>query len=205
VFKASGACRTFRIENGCSVDDLGKADHDLAALGPQRHAGTRMMTHRLKLAAAASAIAVLTIGTVAADKVAGTTPADEAMTCEQIAAELMPYAQQMMGSLGPMMQTQQEVLSRAQQRQAEAAPKVAAMSAAAAASTADPTGATSKAVGQAQAAVQAEEFHRAMVEDKPLNDKYARQSQQVLGDAQRLKSNERVERLMQLAQQKHCR
>ena len=130
-------------------------------------------------------------------------PGDDAMTCQQIATELAPYAKQMGGAASPLAQTQKELLARGQARMAQEAPKAAAGTAAAVASTLDPTGASSKALGQAQAVEQHEQFTRALAEDKPLSDQANKQANEFVGQAQQAQSNARVQRLLQLALQKH--
>jgi hypothetical protein len=76
--------------------------------------------------------------------------------------------------------------------------------AAATASTLDPTGASSRAVGQAEAAHQQQAWNRDVAENKPLADKQAAQASALLAQAQQLQSNERPQRLMGLVQQKNC-
>jgi len=68
----------------------------------------------------------------------------------------------------------------------------------------DPTGLSSKLLGQAQAQSQKERWKRAEAEDKPLNDKYKAQTEQVVKQGQQMQSDARLQRLMQLAQEKNC-
>jgi hypothetical protein len=139
-----------------------------------------------------------------AEDIPGARPGDEAMTCAQIAAELAPYAQQMTGTMSPLAQTQQELMQRMNQRQAEATTAAAALTAGATASTADPTGLASKNFGQAEAAIQKQMWDRAAAEDKPLQDQYNQQVGAVAAQGQQLQQNARIQRLMQLVQQKNC-
>src|SRR5512135_1156997 len=83
-----------------------------------------------------------------ADDVPGEQLGDAAMTCEQIGAELAPYAQQMTHAVAALAQTGQELNARNQKRLAEAMPEAAALTAAATAAAADPTGIAGRAVGQ---------------------------------------------------------
>lgn len=134
----------------------------------------------------------------------GAMPGDEAMTCQQIAAELAPYAQQMAPDVESLAQTEKQLLQRNQARTAEAATTAAAVSAGAMASSLDPTGLSSKAYGQAEAALQQKMWNRALADDKPLMDQASRQTNAVIGKAMPMQSNARIQRLMQLAQQKNC-
>ena len=86
----------------------------------------------------------------------------------------------------------------------EAATESAKETAEARATAADPTGMASKIVGQQQAQRQKERWQRAEAEEKPLNDKYKAQVEQVAKQGQQLQSDARLQRLMQLAQEKNC-
>jgi hypothetical protein len=163
-----------------------------------------MRVHCKAISASGLCALTLWIVTAAADDAPGSMPGDEAMTCQQIGAELAPYMQRMAGVVMPLADTAQQVVARGQKRVTEAAPAVAAMSAAATATTADPTGISSKVYGQAEAAMQQQVWNQALAEDKPLMDQATRQANQVVAEASPMQSNARIQRLMQLAQQKHC-
>lgn len=161
-------------------------------------------------AAALGALAAFSVCAIAqAPPAAGTPPpgakpGDDALTCMQIAMELQPYMARAMATMGPLAQTSQEVVARGQQRVAEATPGAVALTMAATASHADPTGIASRAVGQAETAYQASVWQRSMVEDKPLRDTFNAQAQAAVGDAQKMQSEARMQRLMQLVQEKKC-
>lgn len=163
-----------------------------------------MSTKRKILAKASLLGAALAALPVTAADTPGTTPADQTMTCPQIAAELAPYMQQMMPSAMAMGAAAQGVKERGEERIAEETPAAVALTAAATAAHADPTGIASRAVGQAEAVHQQEVWQRAMAEDKPLADKFEAASRQVAAQGQQLQSNARLQRLMQLAQEKRC-
>ena len=135
---------------------------------------------------------------------AGSHPGDAALTCAQIAQELQPYMKQMSPSLTAMGQTAQEVKTRGEERNKQAAAESAAETAAARATMWDPTGLSSKIVAERQHKRQEELRKRAEAEDKPLFDKGQAQAQQVVKQAQPLQSDARMQRLMQLAQEKNC-
>lgn len=139
-----------------------------------------------------------------ADDVPGAQPGDAAMTCEQIGAELAPYAQQMTPAVTGLAQTGQELNARNQKRLAEAMPEAAALTAAATAAAADPTGIAGRAVGQSEMALQQRIANQALAEDKPLADKMNGQMNTVVEQSAPLQANPRIQRLMQLAQEKNC-
>ncbi len=126
------------------------------------------------------------------------------MSCGQIAAELMPCMKQMTGSTAALGQTTGEVVERGKQHVAEETPKVTALTAAATAAMADPTGISSRAAGRAEVAGQQEAWQRTLAKDKPLNDTMQAQANTVVGQAQHMQSDARLQRLMELAQQKNC-
>lgn len=123
----------------------------------------------------------------------GAMPGDEAMTCEQIATELTPYMQQMKPSVASAATTAQEVKERGKQRVAEDVPAATALLGAATASGADPTGISSRAVGQAEVIHQQGVWQRSMVEDKPLHDKYHAQTGEVVAQGKQMQSNARIQ------------
>ncbi len=140
----------------------------------------------------------------AAAETPGAMPGDATMTCAQIATELAPYMQQMMPSVTAMGTTAQEVVRRGQQHVEEETPAAIGLTAAATAAMSDPTGLSGKAVGQAEMIHQQEAWQRTMAEDQPLREKLNAQTGQVLAQGQQLKSNARLQRLMQLVNEKHC-
>lgn len=139
-----------------------------------------------------------------ADDVPGAMPGDDAMTCEQIGTELAPYAQQMTPAATALGQTGQELIARGERRVAEATPALVALTAAATAAAADPTGLSTKPLIAAQEAMQQREWNRAITEDKPLVDQMNAQTNAVVEQAAPLQANPRIQRLMQLAQDKNC-
>jgi hypothetical protein len=134
----------------------------------------------------------------------GAKPGDETLGCMQIAMELQPFMARSLATFGPLAQTSQEVVARGQERVAEAMPGAVALTIAATASAADPTGVASRAVGQAEMAYQESVAQRSLIEDKPLHDKFKAQTDAALADAQKMQADARLQRLMQLAQEKKC-
>ena len=129
---------------------------------------------------------------------------DAGSTCEQIAAELAPYAQRMMASAMAAGQAANAVVERGKQRVDAEAPAALGFAVAATAAQADPTGIASRAVGQAEFAHQAEVARRALVEDKPLYDKLSARTGAVVAQGEQLQSDARLQRPMQLVQDRHC-
>lgn len=158
----------------------------------------------VRLVVSVLAVCAVSAATAAEDAAGGARPGDDAMTCAQIAAELAPYMAQIHAPAEALNQTNTEIVARGKRRMAEEAPAAAALTAAATAATADPTGASSRAVGQAEVAHQQAAWQRAQAQDKSLADKQAAQTAALLAQAQQLQGNARLNRLMQLAQQKNC-
>lgn len=164
-----------------------------------------MSLKRNALAAVGSIGAMLWVyGAAADDAPPGAKPGDEAMTCQQIAAEFAPYAQKMMPSVTALSDTGMEIIARGNQRIAEETPATLALTIAATLSSADPTGISSAVVSRAEILHQQEVWQRALAEDKPLSDKQQAQTEEVMTQAQQLQSDVRLQRLMQLVQEKHC-
>ena len=135
----------------------------------------------------------------------GERPGDEAMTCEQIAAELSPYMQQMMPNLQALAastgQLNQQSRATGEKRKAEEE----ALAPAATAGAVDPTGASKRAYQAAVIAQHAKEEreNQAMLDSKLAQQNKA-QGEQLTAQGRELQSNARLQRLMQLAQQKRC-
>jgi hypothetical protein len=162
------------------------------------------MTLALRMLVAAAVGACAWMGCAVAADAPGARPGDEAMTCAQIAAQLAPYMQQIMPAAMAVGRTAQDVTARGQQHVAEEMPAAIALTAAATASAADPTGASSKTVGQIEAIHEQEAWQRTLAQDKPLHDKYSAQVNALAAQGQQLQSDARLQRLMQLAGERHC-
>ena len=132
-------------------------------------------------------------------------PGDEAMTCEQIAMELMPYMQQIQPNAQALAATQQRQfehgLEKGKQRQAEHQ-VIAGMATAA---QFDPTGASKRAYAAAEMAQMAKERSEDAAEAaSPQAQQAKAQYRQMGAQAQALQGDARLQRLMQLGQQKGC-
>lgn len=162
------------------------------------------MTKTILLCALIGSGALLLVPRDAAGADDGARPGDEAMSCEQLAVEMKPYADSMRGSLGALNDTNMQLLELGRKQMARDAPRVNA--------TTQAAGATCGFVGgpACVAATQADEANRNAIhaqetaEAKPLADQQLAQSRTVAAQGQQLQSNARLMRLMQLGHAKGC-
>jgi hypothetical protein len=132
-------------------------------------------------------------------------PGDEAMTCEQIATELTPYARQMMPNLQALAATDQQLYQQARQNGEKRRAEEAALTPLATAGALDPTGASKRAYELALLAQQAKQRgENEAFRNSPLAKENRAQSEQLAAQGQQMQANARLQRLMQLGQQKHC-
>jgi len=131
--------------------------------------------------------------------------ADAAMTCEQIAAELAPYVQQMAPTVQANLTSQRQLNEQATalgERQRAESNALWGLSSAAAL---DPTGASKRAQQAAQIAMQ--QKHNAESQAL-LNSPQAQQAQaqreQLAAQTQQMQGDARLQQLLQLGQQKGC-
>lgn len=135
----------------------------------------------------------------------GVMPGDDAMTCEQIATELAPYAQQMMPNLQALGSSQQQLYEQGRQMSQERKLEHEALTPLATAGALDNTGAAKQAYQMALMAQMAKEkSENEAMANSPLAKQNKAQAEQVAAQAQQMQSNARLQRLMQLAQQKKC-
>jgi hypothetical protein len=132
-------------------------------------------------------------------------PGDEAMSCAQIAAELSPYAQQMVPNLqalgGSSQQLYTQTMQMGQQRRAEHA----ALLPLGEAGAVDPTGAAKMAYQLALMAQQAKEkAENDAFTNSPLAQENRAQTAQLASQGQQMQGDARLQRLLQLGQDKHC-
>jgi hypothetical protein len=130
---------------------------------------------------------------------------DEAMTCEQIATELAPYAQQMQPNVQALALSQQQMYRQGREKQAARQAEGTALSAMATAGALDPTGASKRAYMAAEQARSAQ--HRsedAAAANSPLAKQTDAQQRQLAAQGEQMQGNARLQRLMQLGHQKGC-
>ena len=157
------------------------------------------------MVAACAVVTTLWISPLVAAEPSAVRPSDDAMTCEQIATELLPYVQQMAPNIQALGATDQQLHAQARQKLEQRRAEEALLTPLATAGALDPTGASKQAY---QAALMAQ-----MAKEKGENDAFANsplakqnrsQSEQLAAQGQQMQSNARLQRLMQLGQQKHC-
>jgi hypothetical protein len=152
-----------------------------------------------------TASATLCVPAAGAPQALAVSAADEAMTCEQIAAELAPYAQQMQPNLQAFATSEQQRYARGRERGEENRKEAALLTPLATAGQFDPTGASRRAYAAAETGLAAKRKSDSEAEaNSPLAKQAHAQGDQVAAQAQQLQANARLQRLLQLGQQKHC-
>jgi hypothetical protein len=149
--------------------------------------------------------AALCIPSAGAADASADRPGDAAMTCEQIAAELSPYVQQMLPNLQALASSEQQVYQQARQMGEKRRVENAMLTPMATAGALDPTGASKRAY---QAALMAQHAKEQGENQAFLNSSVAQQNkadtEQFMAQAQQMQSDARLQRLMQMGQEKHC-
>lgn len=165
-----------------------------------------MATHSTTLIVAAwAAGAALCIPALAAPQAGGAMPGDEAMTCEQIATELAPYAQQMQPNLQALATSQQQQYQQGRQLYEKRKMEHELLMPLATAVALDPTGASKRAyVAAEMAQATKEKAENEAAANSPLAKQARAQSEQVAAQAQQMQATARLQRLMQLGHQKGC-
>lgn len=134
----------------------------------------------------------------------GAKPGDDAMSCEQLAVELQPYAESMRGSLTALNDTNMQLKQLGEKQMARDAPRVNATTQTAGAACGFAGGPACMAATQADQANRNAIHAQETAEAKPLVDRQLAQSKTVAAQGQQLQSNARLMRLMQLGHAKGC-
>lgn len=164
-----------------------------------------MATTFRMLTTACAASAGLWISPLGAVDAPGAKLSDDAMTCEEIATELAPYAQQMMPNIQALGTSQQQMYAQARQQYDQRKAEHEALTPLATAGALDKTGAAKHAYQMALMAQMAKEkAENEAFANSPLAKQNKTQSEQLAAQGQQMQSNARLQRLMQLGQQKHC-
>ena len=157
------------------------------------------------IVAASAAATALGITAVEAQDQTATRPGDEAMTCEQIAMELYPYTQQMVPNLQALGQTQQQRYAQGRAMGEKRRAEEAMLLPLAQAGAVDPTGASKRAYQMALMAQQAKgKAENEAYLNSPLAQENKAQTKELAAQATEMKNNDRIQRLLQLAQEKRC-
>jgi len=149
--------------------------------------------------------AALGIPSLGAADTPGAKPGDDAMTCEEIATELSPYVQQIAPSIQALASTQQQLYAQGRQMGEARKAEREALTPLATAGALDNTGASKRAYQLALMAQMArEKSENEAFANSPLAKENKAQAEQLAAQGQQMQSDARLQRLMQLAQQKHC-
>jgi len=142
-------------------------------------------------------------GSAVADD-SGARPGDDAMTCEQIAVEMQPYAESMRGSITALGATNEQLMQLTHKQMARDAPRVNATTQAAGAACGFVGGPACMAATKADEANRKQIKEQETAEAKPLADQELAQSSALAAQGTQLQSNARLNRLMQLGHAKGC-
>lgn len=157
------------------------------------------------VAGLAISAAAFCVASPAATDASAIRPGDEAMSCEQIATELSPYAQQIVPNIQALGVSQQQLYAQGREIGNKRRAEEALLTPLATAGALDPTGASKRAYQAALMAQMAKEkAENEAFANSPLAKQNKAQSEQLMAQGQQMQSNARLQRLMQLAQQKHC-
>lgn len=162
------------------------------------------MSKLIPLCALAGAFVLMSCLQYAAADDSGAKPGDDAMSCEQIAVEMQPYAESMRGSLTALNDTNMQLKQLGEKQMARDAPRVGATTQAAGAACGFAGGPACMAATQADQANRNAIHAQEAAEAKPLADQQLAQSRTVAAQGQQLQSNARLMRLMQLGHAKGC-
>jgi hypothetical protein len=164
------------------------------------------MTTSIRMAAigACAALALWIPAADAADA-PGAKPGDASMSCEQIAAELAPYAQSMKPTLEAVASLQAQQFERGRQLYEQRKKEHEAVAAMASVGAVDPTGAAKRAAQAAAIAQAAKERRENEAEiNSPLAREADAQRAQLVAQGQQMQDNARIQRLMELGKEKGC-
>jgi hypothetical protein len=164
------------------------------------------MPTRSKAAIAGWAVsAVFCVPAIAAPEASGAMPGDQAMTCEQLASELVPYMQQMQPNMQALATSQQKQYEQGRVKGEERKREHELLTPMATAGALDPTGIAKRAYQAAVIAQAAKEKREDEAEaNSPLAKQANAQREQLAAQAKQMKDNARITRLMQLGEQKGC-
>jgi len=135
----------------------------------------------------------------------GAKPADDAMTCEQIATEMAPYAQRMAPSVQAAARSQQQLNEQAMALGEKQHLENSALGGLWSAANFDPTGAGKRAAQAATFGMQAK--HKAesdALRDSPQYGQTQSNAEQMVAQGQQLQGDARLQQLIRLGQEKHC-
>jgi len=173
------------------------ADRSVAMLGTAPQANPRL--ERLKeLSAQKHCTARTAVGT-------GAAPSDDAMGCEQIAAELSGYAQRLQPSVQALAQSEQQLYKEERERGEKQKVEHQALGLMWAGTSLDPTGLSKRAAQAATVAQQAKERREnESFANSPQFKQANVQGDQLASQGAQMQADARLQQLLQLGQQKGC-
>jgi len=135
----------------------------------------------------------------------GARPGDDAMTCQEIAAELQPYMQQIMPTIQALGASDAQLMQQSRALGEQHRMEAQALAPMATAGALDPTGATKRAYALAVMAQQAKQHAESeALANSPQSKQNKALGDQMAAQGKELQSNARLQRLMQLGQERHC-
>ena len=131
--------------------------------------------------------------------------ADDAMTCEQIAAEMAPYAQRMAPSVQAAARSQQQLNEQAMALGEKQRAESNALAGLWSAAGFDPTGAAKRAAQAATIGLQTKQKAESeALRDSPQYKQTQSNAEQMVAQTQQLQGDARLQQLMRLGQEKGC-
>ena len=135
----------------------------------------------------------------------GVNAGDDAMSCEQIAAELSPYAQQVQPNLQPLAQSQQQLYKQEREMGQKRKLESQAQGLMWAGASLDPTGMAKRAAQAATIGMQVQQNRESdSLANSPQFKQANVQGEQLAAQGARLEGDARLQHLLQLGQQKGC-
>ena len=173
------------------------ADRSVAMLGTPRQTNPRL--ERLKELSAQKHC------TAHAADGRGATARDDAMSCEQIAAELTPYMQRLQPDVQALAQSQQQLYKQEREMGEKRRVENQVIGTMWAGSSLDPTGLSKRAAQAATAAQQAKERREnEAFANSPQFKQATAQGEQLAAQGAQMQGDARLQQLLQLGQQKGC-
>jgi DNA polymerase III alpha subunit len=127
------------------------------------------------------------------------------MTCEQIATELAPFMRQMQPNIQALAMSQQQQYEQGREKFEERKKEHELLTPLATAGALDPTGASKRAyVAAAMAQAAKERRENEADANSPLAKQAKAQSERLAAQGQQMQGDARLQRLMQLGQQRGC-
>jgi hypothetical protein len=165
------------------------------------------MSTNLRMTMAGFALGLITVPAYAAalQGDGGARPGDETMTCQEIAAGLQPYMQQIVPTIQALGASDAQLMQQSKALGERHKAEDMALAPVATAGALDPTGAAKRAYQLALMAQMAKQnAEKEALANSPQAKENKALGEQMAAQGKELQSNARLQRLMQLGQEKHC-